>query len=103
MHKVATHKYGFIGKLENVHTQNIESFNNKLKVKIKKSLGVLSESMSSFLDVFMWPDMHEKFFFIKHLIYLNLNFLKKIYRVKKKARYQKGLKNSKVLNFRYIT
>ena len=41
VHKFLTHKYNFVDYEENVHTQNIESFNDKLKIKIKQSKGIL--------------------------------------------------------------
>lgn len=55
-HNSIVHKYQFVDYEENVHTQNIESFNNKIKLRIKKMKGVNKDSRKDFLLEFMWLD-----------------------------------------------
>lgn len=57
-HKFVTHKYCFVDYKKNVHTQNVESFNNKLKLKIKESKGVIRGKHEDFLNLFTWHDIH---------------------------------------------
>jgi transposase-like protein len=41
-HKKITHRYNFVDPITGVHTQNVESFNNKIKKDIKAQMGVRS-------------------------------------------------------------
>lgn len=59
-HGFVTHKYCFVDYEKGIHTQNIESLNNKLKSKIKQCMGVLSSKRQDFLNVFMWRDLNAK-------------------------------------------
>jgi len=41
---------------ESIHTQNIESYWNRQKTKLKRMKGVLFDEISSYLDEFMWRE-----------------------------------------------
>ena len=41
-----------------VHTQNIESYWNRVKTKFKRMKGVHEQMLSSYLDEFMWRERH---------------------------------------------
>lgn len=64
-HKSIIHKYNFVNYENNVHTQNIESYNNKVKLRIKKMKGVKKEALDLFLCEFMWLDNFGGFCFEK--------------------------------------
>ena len=40
-----------------VHTQNVESYNNKVKLRIKIMKGIKKETRNLFLCEFMWLDI----------------------------------------------
>ncbi|KCZ76675.1 hypothetical protein H311_02322 [Anncaliia algerae PRA109] len=48
-HGIVTHKYHFIDPVTGVHTKHVESFNNKLKSKIKEMKGLNDEDRRLFL------------------------------------------------------
>lgn len=48
------HKYNFVCQQTGVHTQNVESYNNSLKLAIKRCKGVKSNDHHYFLLEFMW-------------------------------------------------
>ena len=41
-----------------VHTQNVESYWNRVKTKFKRMKGVQESMLSSYLDEFMWRERH---------------------------------------------
>ena len=55
-HKSIVHKYNFVDYKENVHTQNVESYNNKVKMRIKVMKGIKSECRENFINEFMRLD-----------------------------------------------
>lgn len=55
-HRKITHKYNFVDPITKVHTQHVESFNNKIKLDIKKEKGVRKGDRPRFLLFFMFLD-----------------------------------------------
>lgn len=53
-HHRITHKFNFVDPKTGVHTQHVESFNNKIKRKIKKEMGVASNKRNEFLQRYMF-------------------------------------------------
>jgi hypothetical protein len=51
-HDTVVHKYHFINPVTAAHTQNVESFNNSLKLEIKRRKGIKTENRQCFLDEF---------------------------------------------------
>jgi hypothetical protein len=45
-----------------VHTQNVESYNNKIKMRIKAVKGISKNEHCSFLNEFMWKELKENVF-----------------------------------------
>lgn len=56
IHKSIIHKYNFVDYENSVHTQNIESYNNKVKLRIKAMKGIKSANRKNFLFEFSWLD-----------------------------------------------
>lgn len=54
IHQSVCHKYEFVNQITNVHTQHVESFNNYLKVEIKKRKGVKTIDRKKFLSEMIW-------------------------------------------------
>ena len=57
-HATVNHSIQFVDPTTGVHTQNIESYWNRVKTKIKRMKGVQSTMLSSYLDEFMWRERH---------------------------------------------
>lgn len=55
-HSVVGHKYNFVCPDTGVHTQNVESFNNKLMLKIKEMKGLNDVGRTLFIDEFCFLD-----------------------------------------------
>lgn len=55
-HSYVTHKYNFVCPNTGVHTQQVESFNNKLMLKIKEMKGLNDVGRSLFIDEFCFLD-----------------------------------------------
>lgn len=55
-HLTVCHKYNFVNPITGTHTQNVESFNSKLKLRIKKMKGIISGRHDEFCLEFMWLD-----------------------------------------------
>lgn len=53
-HKKVCHKYNFINRENNCHTQHVESINNCIKYHIKKRKGILTAHREKFLSEFIW-------------------------------------------------
>jgi transposase len=72
-HKSIVHKYNFVDYENLVHTQNIESYNNKIKLRIKKMKGIKKSAIEDFLNEFMWLDNFKENCFEKTLSLFKLN------------------------------
>ncbi len=50
--------HNFVNPATGVHTQNVESYWNRVKTKIKRMKGCHEQMLSSYLDEFMWREHH---------------------------------------------
>ena len=57
-HETVNHSIEFVNPTTGVHTQNVESYWNRVKTKIKRMKGVHDQMVSSYLDEFMWRERH---------------------------------------------
>ncbi|KCZ76673.1 hypothetical protein H311_02325 [Anncaliia algerae PRA109] len=57
---IVTHKYHFFDLVTDVNTQHVESFNNKLRSKIKEMKGLIDEVRRLFLQEFMFLDLFKE-------------------------------------------
>lgn len=57
-HQSVNHSLHFVDPATGVHTQNIESYWNRVKTKIKRMKGVHESMLNSYLDEFMWRERH---------------------------------------------
>ena len=57
-HSTVNHSLHFIHPGTGIHTQNVESYWNRVKGKFKRMKGVHEEMMSSYLDEFIWGERH---------------------------------------------
>lgn len=71
-HYTVCHKYNFVNPKNNVHIQNVESFNNKIKYEIKKRKGIRNEEKTDFLNYFLFLDHFRKKPFYLFLALINL-------------------------------
>lgn len=55
-HNTVCHKYRFVGPQTGVHTQHVESYNNRLKYKIKQMKGLSLVQREDFLFDFMFKE-----------------------------------------------
>ena len=53
-HGTVNHSVTFVDPTTGVHTQNIESYWNRVKIKLKRMRGCHDEQIPSYLDEFMW-------------------------------------------------
>lgn len=74
MHGVVTHKYHFVDPNTGVHTQHVESFNNKLKMKIKNMKVLNNEGKKMFLEEFMFLDLFKENSYIEIVKILSLEY-----------------------------
>lgn len=51
------HKYNFVNPTNGVHIQNAESYNNKIKMRIKAAKGINKKEHKVFLVEFMWKEL----------------------------------------------
>lgn len=58
MHLTVNHKLNFVDPITGCHTQNVESYNNRLKMKIKKMKGIKKGCIDDYLIEFMWFERH---------------------------------------------
>ena len=56
-----------------IHTQNIESYNNKVKLRIKQVKGIKATARSDFLLEFMWLDNFANDSFTKTIELIKMN------------------------------
>ena len=59
-HRTVNHSLHFVDPVTGVHTQNIESYWNRVKSRIKHMKGLHHHQMASYLDEFMWRERHGK-------------------------------------------
>lgn len=57
-HQSVNHSINFVDSATGVHTQNIESYWNRVKTKFKRMKGVHEQMLESYLDEFMWRERH---------------------------------------------
>lgn len=57
-HDTVNHSLNFVDPVTGVHTQNIESYWNRVKTKFKRMKGVHADMVSSYMDEFMWRERH---------------------------------------------
>ena len=55
-HHTVNHTLHFVDPVTGVHTQNIESYWNRCKTKIKSMKGVRRDMLPGYLDEFMWRE-----------------------------------------------
>ena len=56
IHQTVNHTTNFVDPVSGAHTQSIESYWNKIKLRIKKSKGCFGEHLNLFLSECMWKD-----------------------------------------------
>ena len=57
-HQTVNHSLTFVNPTNNVHTQNIESYWNRVKKRFKQMKGCHAHQLPSYLDEFMWRERH---------------------------------------------
>ena len=57
-HGTVNHSIEFVNSTTGVHTQNIESYWNRVKTKLKRMKGCHATELASYLDEFMWKERH---------------------------------------------
>ncbi|KCZ82414.1 hypothetical protein H312_00072 [Anncaliia algerae PRA339] len=60
-HDTVCHKYKFVDKNTGTNTQGVESFNNELKLEIKRRKGIETNLRQRFLDEFCFKFNTKKF------------------------------------------
>ena len=59
-HQTVNHSLHFVDPVTNVHTQNVESYWNRVKIKLKKMKGCHAQHLPGYLDEFMWRERYGK-------------------------------------------
>lgn len=72
VHETVCHKYEFVNSLNGVNTQAIESFNNELKLEIKRRKGIKTNERCDFLKEFCFYFNNRSNFFIACLDLIKL-------------------------------
>ena len=57
-HGTVNHSLNFVNPASGTHTQNVESYWNRVKGKLKRMKGCHAHQISSYLDEFMWRERH---------------------------------------------
>ena len=57
-HATVNHSLHFVDPTTGVHTQTVESYWNRVKVKLKRMKGCHADQLPSYLDEFMWKERH---------------------------------------------
>ena len=57
-HQMVNHSLNFVHPVTGVHTQNVESYWNRVKTKFKRMKGVHHDMLTSYMDEFMWRERH---------------------------------------------
>ena len=56
-HRTVNHSLNFVGPT-GIHTQNIESYWNRAKIRFKNMRGVSEDQLPTYLDEFMWRERY---------------------------------------------
>jgi len=57
-HSTVNHSVTFVNPINNTHTQNIESYWNRVKTRLKRMKGCHAHQLPGYLDEFMWRERH---------------------------------------------
>ena len=57
-HSTVNHSLHFVDPSTGTHTQNVESYCNRVKQKFKRMKGCHGHQLPSYLDEFMWRERH---------------------------------------------
>ena len=57
-HQTVNHSINFVDPTTGVHTQHIESYWNRVKIKLKRMRGCHIRQLPGYLDEFMWRERH---------------------------------------------
>ena len=57
-HRTVNHSLTFVDPATGVHTQNVESYWNRVKPKLKRMRGCHAEQLPAYLDEFMWRERY---------------------------------------------
>ncbi len=57
-HRIVNHSLNFVDPVTGVHTQRVERYWNRVKIKFKSMRGVQENILPSFLDEFMWCERY---------------------------------------------
>lgn len=57
-HATVNHSLHFVDPVTGVHTQNVESYWNRVKTKLKRMKGCHETQLASYLDEFMWRERY---------------------------------------------
>jgi len=72
-HSSVCHKYNFVDPITGVHTQHVESWNNKIKNSIKKVRGVDEDKREDFLKEYMFLEKFKNSAFEQIILLLTVN------------------------------
>ena len=57
-HGTVNHSINFVDPTTGIHTQNVESYWDRAKLKLKRMKGCRKTMLPSYLDGFMWKERH---------------------------------------------
>ena len=57
-HQTVNHSVNFVDPVTGVHTQHVESYWNRVKLKLKAMKGCHAHQVPSYLDEFMWRERY---------------------------------------------
>ncbi len=57
-HGTVNHSVNFVDPATGTHTQNVESYWNRVKGKLKRMRGCHAHQLAGYLDEFMWRERH---------------------------------------------
>ena len=59
-HQTVNHSIEFVNSVTGVHTEHIESYWNRTKIKLKRMRGCHENELSGYLDEFLWRERRGK-------------------------------------------
>ena len=77
-HGVVNHSINFVKPTTGVHTQNVESYWNRVKIKLKRMKGCHGDQLPSYLNEFMWKERHAWYISITGFIKYNEGYCSSI-------------------------